>query len=426
MIEQRQEELDESHLSFAGEIRSRESAMEQLSEGLREMRARCMKKEQEVEFFVFYCLHLGLYRQVVDRTAEVLEREAEISKLEEQLAKVRAGVGKDEDVKDLQTELKELEAEKEENKRQMLSMRAAHRAEIEVLEQEKETVRFQLTKKVKTLEDELDKVQDETSTMAKHQGLLEDRLAKLNTQMDYETTISKLRLDVKRKEVLLHDAQNMLQQKEDNCAEKLLVRQLKIQVEEAGDEIAANIRARKNLELELADLTAQMEEVSAARAATESRFLEQVRENARLSSRVAEQEEEVCQLMKQYRASANSVETNMITLQDQAVSIQQLEMERDSARETSSELRVRVAELEAAAKEGVEARERERREGDLGRRLEVEETSRRRAETRLARLSEEVKLLCPQTPTLLNPGRGLLETHSTLCIDSMCDVFQLI
>ena len=50
MIEQRQEELDESHLSFAGEIRSRESAMEQLSEGLREMRARCIKKEQEVEF----------------------------------------------------------------------------------------------------------------------------------------------------------------------------------------------------------------------------------------------------------------------------------------------------------------------------------------------------------------------------------------
>ena len=328
---------------------------------------------------------------MVERTAEVREREAEISKLEEQLAKVESGVGKEEDVKDLQTELKELEAEKEENKRQTLSMKAAHRAEIEVLEQEKETVRFQLTKKVKTLEDELDKVQDETSTMAKHQGLLEDRLSKLNSQMDYESTISKLKLEVKRKEVLLHDAQNMLQQKEDNCAEKLLVRQLKIQLSEAGAEITANIRARKNLELELADLSAQMEEVSAARVATEARFLEQVRENARLSSRVGEQEEEVGQLMKQYRASANSVETNMITLQDQAVSIQRLEMERDSARETSSDLRVRVAELETAAREGVEARERERREGDLARRLEVEETSRRRAETRLARLAEEVK-----------------------------------
>ena len=70
-----------------------------------------------------------------------------------------------------------------------------------------------------------------------------------------------------------------------------------------------------------------------------------------------------------------------------------MEMERDSARETSSELRVRVAELESAAKEGLEARERERREGDLGRRLEVEETSRRRAETKLARLTEEVR--CP-------------------------------
>ena len=91
------------------------------------------------------------------------------------------------------------------------------------------------------------------------------------------------------------------------------------------------------------------------------------------------------------------------------MSIQKLEMERDAARETSSELRVRVAELESAAKEGLEARERERREGELGRRLEVEEiiiiiiiiiiidyleveeTSRRRAETKLARLTEEVR-----------------------------------
>ena len=70
-------------------------------------------------------------------------------------------------------------------------------------------------------------------------------------------------------------------------------------------------------------------------------------------------------------------------------------MERDAARETSSELRVRVAELESAAKEGLEARERERREGDLGRRLEVEETSRRRAETKLARLTEEVRYPSP-------------------------------
>ena len=276
---------------------------------------------------IIHYLYLQSVHQVAERTAEVQEREAEISKLEEQLAKVKVhqGVVKEEELGHLRTELKELEAEKEENKRQMSSLKAAHRAEIEVLEQEKETVRFQLSKKVKTLEDELDKVQDETSTMAKHQSLLEDRLAKLNTQMDYECTISKLKLDVKRKEVLLHDAQNMLQAKEDNCAEKLLVRQLKIQVEEAGAEITANLRARKNLELELADLSAQMEEVSAARVATEARFLEQVRENARLSSRVGEQEEEVGQLMKQYRASASSVETNMITLQDQAVSIQKLD-----------------------------------------------------------------------------------------------------
>ena len=56
----------------------------------------------------------------------------------------------------------------------------------------------------------------------------------------------------------------------------------------------------------------QKEEVSAARAASEWCFLEQVGENAWLSALVGEQDKELVKLMKQYRASIRNVATYFI------------------------------------------------------------------------------------------------------------------
>ena len=375
-IEQRQEELDESHSSFIGEIQSRESAMDQLREGMQEIRSRYVRKEQEV----------------AQKDAVIRDQAAVIKKLEESCELTLSPVvGIDEELEELKTDLCTLEKEMEESKQHLAMVKSLHRVEVETLEQEKESVRFQLTKKVKALEDELERVQDDLGIMGNHQRLLEEKVVKLNTQTDYQGTISRLRLEVKQKTVLLLDAESILEQRESDSAIKLLVRQLKIQVEEAGEEVVAGLRVRKNMELELADTNAQMEEVSAARAATEVRFLEQVRENARLSAQVGEQEEELGQLMKQYRASAGNVATYLITLQDQAVRIQSLEMERDAAKEDAAELRVRVFALEDAARESRSLKDGERREGELMRRLELEVTSRKRSETRVIRLLEELE-----------------------------------
>ena len=374
-IEARQEELDESHHSFAGEMRSRESAMEQLREGLQEMRTRCVRKEQEV----------------AERDAMIQEKEAALRRLEEQLGRMEEEGGREGEgeVEELRLQLTSLDSEREECQRHLVTLRAAHRGELETLEQQKEEVRFQLTKRVKALEDELERTQDEASTISKHQHLLEEKLTKLNTQTEHEVTISKLRTEVKRKEALLHDAQVQIEQREADSSGKMLVRQLKLQVEEAAAEITSGLRVRKNLELELADVTAQLEEVSRARAATETRLLEQARENARLSGRLGEQEEELGQLMKQYKASAASVATYMISLQDQAARLQVLQQERDRERGLAGELRARVGELEGAERERMG--ERGRREAELTRKLDLEETARRRAETRVCRLMVEVE-----------------------------------
>ena len=352
--------------------------MDQLREGMQEMRSRYVRKEQEE----------------AQKDAVIRDQAATIKKLEEAVDNVSLSspISRTYDeIDELRSELFILEKEMEKSKKRLASVKTLHRAEIETLEQDKESARFHLTKKVKALEDELERVQDELGTMVSHQNLLEEKVAKLSSKTDYHGVISKLQLDVKQKTVLLLDAESMLEQRESDSSSKLLVRQLKIQVEEAGAEVVTGLRAKKNLELELADTNAQMEEVSAARAATEGRFLEQVRENARLSSQVGEQEEELTQLMKQYRASAGNVATYMITLQEQAVIIQSLEMERDTAREEAAELRARISELEEAARESRNLKDGERREGELLRRLELEETNRKRAETRVIRLLEELE-----------------------------------
>ena len=352
--------------------------MDQLREGMQEMRSRYVRKEQEV----------------AQKDAAIRDQAATIKKLEEAGDSVSLSSPisrRDDELDELRSEIFTLEKEMDKSKKQLASVKTLHRAEIETLEQEKESARFQLTKKVKALEDELERVQDELGTMVNHQNLLEEKFAKLSSKTDYQGVINRLQLDVKQKTVLLLDAESMLEQRESDSSNKLLVRQLKIQVEEAGAEVVTGLRARKNLELELADTNAQMEEVSAARAAIEGRFLEQVRENARLSSQVGEQEEELTQLMKQYRASAGNVATYMITLQEQAVMIQSLEMERDAAREEAAELRARISVLEDAARDSRNLKDRERREGELTRRLELEETNRKRAETRVIRLLEELE-----------------------------------
>ena len=352
--------------------------MDQLREGMQEMRSRYVRKEQEV----------------AQKDAVIRDQAATIKKLEEAGDSVSLSSPisrRDDELDELRSEIFTLEKEMDKSKKQLASVKTLHRAEIETLEQEKESARFQLTKKVKALEDELERVQDELGTMVNHQNLLEEKVAKLSSKTDYQGVINRLQLDVKQKTVLLLDAESMLEQRESDSSNKLLVRQLKIQVEEAGAEVVTGLRARKNLELELADTNAQMEEVSSARAAIEGRFLEQVRENARLSSQVGEQEEELTQLMKQYRASAGNVATYMITLQEQAVMIQSLEMERDAAREEAAELRARISVLEDAARESRNLKDRERREGELMRRLELEETNRKRAETRVIRLLEELE-----------------------------------
>ena len=66
------------------------------------------------------------------------------------------------------------------------------------------------------------------------------------------------------------------------------------------------------------------------------------RERADLAQQLKENDEEMMELMKKYKASVSSGSIDQITIQDQALTIQQLETERNRAQELLAEMEVKL------------------------------------------------------------------------------------
>ena len=86
---------------------------------------------------------------------------------------------------------------------------------------------------------------------------MEEKLIKIE-QLDFETVIDKLNLELKQSKALLRDAQaNKLN---DNGSEKI-IKQLKTQLEETELEKSASLRQKKTLEMDILDLQEKLFEV---------------------------------------------------------------------------------------------------------------------------------------------------------------------
>merc|ERR1712173_119014 len=99
------------------------------------------------------------------------------------------------------------------------------------------------------------------------------------------------------------------------------------------------MKGRANTELELVEVNSMLEDMSRAKTEQEEKV---GREKADLAQQLKENEEEMAELLKKYKASVAACSVDQITIQDQAVTIQQLEAERNRARELLAEMEVRV------------------------------------------------------------------------------------
>lgn len=220
-------------------------------------------------------------------------------------------------------------------------------------------------------------------------GTLQDMLERSGD----EEQVAKLKKDLKKTKALLRDAQLLVEKNQNDGTNKVILRQLKNQLEDAEFARTAAMKARQNAELELADTHSQLDEVSRGKQDLEDRYLRTSREKAELSSQLQENEEELQDVMRKYKASVAAVSTDQITIQDQQETIQELENDRNKLRDSVAELASKLGNLEGENVSTSQHKRLELKIREFESKLELEITSKSRMEIQIQRLKEVVDKL---------------------------------
>merc|ERR1719225_1196590 len=117
------------------------------------------------------------------------------------------------------------------------------------------------------------------------------------------------------------------------------------------------------------------------------------REKADLSSQLEENEEEMHDIMRKYKASVAQVTTDQITIQDQAATIHQMEDEKQKLKEQLAELCQKVDFMDVETVSNLTLKRLEMKIRELESKLEPEVTTKGRMDTQIGRLKETIERL---------------------------------
>lgn len=302
----------------------------------------------------------------------------------------------EEELDDLAGQVQLLEQSKAKLEASMTALKKEHRRELGNKEEELEDARTAAQKKVKALEQQLENEHEERLNFLREKQTLESRIMNLQVMTSRsadEDHVVKLRKDLKRTKALLKDAQLTMERSSKEASNKVVLRQLKNQLEDAEFARTAALKARANLELELSDVQQQLDDVSRNKSDTEDRLLRMSRERADLSTQLDDNEEELQEVMKKFKASVSQLSVDQITIQEQTIRISDLEEERNRLREQIAEMNVRIESLDGENMCHAQHNRLELKIKELESKLELEQTTRSRMETQIVRLKEAIERL---------------------------------
>ena len=302
----------------------------------------------------------------------------------------------EEELDDMAGQIQMLEASKTRLDMEIIQMRKEFKNEIQSREDELEDMRNSNNKKVKMLEQQLELENEERKGFVRERHEFEMRIRNLEELLSRsgdEDLIAKLKRDLKRTKALLRDAQLMLEKAQNEGSNKVLIRQLKNQLEDAEFARTAALKGKQNAELELADVQQQLDDVIRTKGNLEEKHLRMAREKADLASQLEENEEEMHDIMRKYKASVAQVTTDQITIQDQASSIQQLEDDKAKLKEQLAELLQKVDCMDVDTVSNLTMKRLEMKIRELESKLELELTTKGRMETQVGRLKETIERL---------------------------------
>ena len=107
-----------------------------------------------------------------------------------------------------------------------------------------------------------------------------------------------------------------------------------------------HINFHKVKDAKLNSLQQQLDDVMRNKNDLEDRMLKTSREKADLSSQLEDNEEEMSEVMKKYKASVSQLSVDQITIQEQSNRVTDLEEEKNQLKSQVSELTVKITSLE--------------------------------------------------------------------------------
>ncbi|KAA0192697.1 hypothetical protein HAZT_HAZT010916 [Hyalella azteca] len=201
----------------------------------------------------------------------------------------------------------------------------------------------------------------------------------------------RLKKDLRKTKALLKDTQTMLEKTQTDGPSKLIIRQLKTQDCEFAK--TAALKARQSADADLAELQVSLEDAQRCRKEAEDRSSRLLKEKTELQTQLEENEELHAETLKKYKSTVSQISVDQITLSEQSQRIAELEQEKQLLSERLLELSSKVEVLEGETANIHTQRMLQMKVKELESKLELELATKKRIESQVTRLKEQVERL---------------------------------
>ncbi|KAL5016328.1 hypothetical protein ScPMuIL_005917 [Solemya velum] len=399
-LERKQRRFDTELAKSHEETRNEKSMKEKLQRDKDEIMSEKISGEQQIQRLK---MDVDSYREKSERFDREISDLTMTSKDDHELLGLkRARTELEIKIKDQEEELDEqagqiqqLEQTKLRLEMNIEKSRQHNLKELEEKEEELEEMRSSTQKKLKQLNIQLEEEYEEKKGLMTEKRELERQLHDLGGQkMSRDKEVERrLRRDLRKTKALLRDAEVTLQKQRSGEGTKTTIKQLRNQLDDAEYASATATKAKKTMELEIQDLQQQLEDIFRVKQESENRSMVVLREKSDLQSQLEENEEDMAELMKKFKAVVSQQSIDHMTISDQLQQIDDLQQERDKLKQEISELSMQVTNFEETSVDKHTVTRLENKIRDLEAKLDLEEATRHRTEVHLTRTKEQLDKL---------------------------------
>ena len=291
-------------------------------------------------------------------------------------------------IENLQTGLDHFQSESKPTKESLECKELAEK--ILCLEIEKEEMHLTHKRLKEHLEEEL---KTEKMIVSELKVKIQSTNSLSNESKAKDDIIWKLRGDLKKRGLLLKDAQNTIENLQQDKGKRSMISQMKNQIEDLESDNLSLSRAKKSLESDLEEMRIHFEEVTKGNLRLEERHLSVTKENLTLTNQLEDLEEEFQEMLKKYKEGVNKASADKLKIQDQSFTITELEYENERLKDKNNENLNKIELLETDKFDLNQHKNAKFKITELEQKLNLEQTNRYRLEHQSERLKDNVHKL---------------------------------